>query len=130
MMADAQKKNCPRKIPIKGSYCAPTICLDKCKKQHGTVGSCAEEKGFCNCAYMPWEGPKNSSDNERKIDSTVSEHTKLWSERTISQPEFWVDLLQCHHQLRVLRLHPHLSPHFPSHEVSFRKDVIIESLVT
>ncbi|CDY11157.1 BnaC06g24090D [Brassica napus] len=53
MMADAQKKNCPHKIPIKGSYCAPTICLDKCKKQHGTVGSCAEEKGFCNCAYMP-----------------------------------------------------------------------------
>ena len=81
-------------------------------------------------ADMPWEGPKNSSDNERKIDSTVSEHTKLWSERTISQSEFWVDLLQCHHQLRVLRLHPHLSPHFPSHEVSFRKEVIIESLAT
>ncbi|CAN6936988.1 unnamed protein product [Brassica oleracea var. botrytis] len=50
MMTDAQKKNCPHKIPIKGSYCAPTICLDKFKKQHGTVGSCAEEKGFCNCA--------------------------------------------------------------------------------
>ncbi|WZZ67545.1 hypothetical protein YC2023_078915 [Brassica napus] len=50
MMAEAQKKNCPHKIPIKGSYCAPTICLDKCKKQDGTVGSCAEEKGFCNCA--------------------------------------------------------------------------------
>ena len=50
MMTDAQKKNCPHKIPIKGSYCAPTICLDKCKKQHGTVGSCSEEKGFCNCA--------------------------------------------------------------------------------
>ncbi|CAN6936994.1 unnamed protein product, partial [Brassica oleracea var. botrytis] len=65
-----------------------------------------KRKKICNCAYMPWEGPKNSSDNERKIDSTVSEHTKLWSERTISQSEFWVDLLQCHHQLRVLRLHP------------------------
>ncbi|CAG7862669.1 unnamed protein product [Brassica rapa] len=50
MMADAQKKNCPHKIQIKGSYCAPTICLDKCKKQHGTLGSCSEEKGFCNCA--------------------------------------------------------------------------------
>ena len=50
MMADAQKKNCPHKIPIKGSYCAPTICLDKCKKQHGTLGSCSVEKGFCNCA--------------------------------------------------------------------------------
>ncbi|CAN6804483.1 unnamed protein product [Brassica oleracea] len=68
MMADAQKKNCPHKIPIKGSYCAPTICLDKCKKQHGTVGSCAEEKGFCNCAY-----------NAKKSDSIVSEHDKALS---------------------------------------------------
>ncbi|KAL0789226.1 hypothetical protein Bca101_005472 [Brassica carinata] len=50
MMADAQKKNCPHKIPIKGSYCIPTKCLDMCKKQHGTLGSCSEEKGFCNCA--------------------------------------------------------------------------------
>uniref|UniRef100_A0A0D3BF84 Knottin scorpion toxin-like domain-containing protein n=1 Tax=Brassica oleracea var. oleracea TaxID=109376 RepID=A0A0D3BF84_BRAOL len=50
MMADAQKKNCPHKIPIKGSYCVPTKCLDMCKKQHGTLGSCSEEKGFCNCA--------------------------------------------------------------------------------
>ncbi|WZZ67550.1 hypothetical protein YC2023_078920 [Brassica napus] len=31
--------------------------------------------------------------------------------RRISQPKFWVELLQCHHQLRVQRLHPHLSPH-------------------
>ncbi|CAN6972682.1 unnamed protein product [Brassica rapa subsp. trilocularis] len=65
MMADAQKKNCPHKIPIKGSYCAPTICLDKCKKQYGTLGSCSVEKGFCNCAY-----------NAKKIDSTFSEHDK------------------------------------------------------
>ncbi|CAF2183084.1 unnamed protein product [Brassica napus] len=50
MMADAQKKNCPHKIPITGSYCIPTKCLDMCKKQHGTTGSCSEEKGFCNCA--------------------------------------------------------------------------------
>uniref|UniRef100_M4F9Y4 Uncharacterized protein n=1 Tax=Brassica campestris TaxID=3711 RepID=M4F9Y4_BRACM len=76
MMADAQKKNCPHKIPIKGSYCAPTICLDKCKKQHGTLGSCSVEKGFCNCAYMPWESPTNSSDNAKKIGSTVSEYDK------------------------------------------------------
>uniref|UniRef100_A0A0D3CX24 Uncharacterized protein n=1 Tax=Brassica oleracea var. oleracea TaxID=109376 RepID=A0A0D3CX24_BRAOL len=70
MMTDAQKKNCPHKIPIKGSYCAPTICLDKCKKQHGTVGSCSEEKGFCNCAY----GCKHAVGG--KIHSTVSEHDK------------------------------------------------------
>ncbi|CAF2061479.1 unnamed protein product [Brassica napus] len=70
MMADAQKKNCPHKIPIKGSYCAPTICLDKCKKQHGTVGSCAEEKGFCNCAFL------QTHQTSKKIDSIVSEHDK------------------------------------------------------
>ncbi|CAN6932556.1 unnamed protein product [Brassica oleracea] len=50
MMAEAQKKNCPHKIPIKGSYCIPTECLAMCKKQHGTLGSCAE-KGICSCAY-------------------------------------------------------------------------------
>ncbi|KAL0806530.1 hypothetical protein Bca101_099024 [Brassica carinata] len=49
MMAEAQKKNCPHKIPIKGSYCIPTECLAMCKKQHGTLGSCAE-KGICSCA--------------------------------------------------------------------------------
>uniref|UniRef100_A0A0D3BE38 Translation initiation factor 3 N-terminal domain-containing protein n=1 Tax=Brassica oleracea var. oleracea TaxID=109376 RepID=A0A0D3BE38_BRAOL len=52
MMADA-KKQCPYKIPIskKLSYCAATLCLADCKKQHGAdaSGSCSEEKGFCNC---------------------------------------------------------------------------------
>ncbi|KAL0663843.1 hypothetical protein Bca4012_100680 [Brassica carinata] len=48
MMAEGQKKNCPQ-IPIKGNYCIPTECLAMCKKQHGTLGSCAE-KGICSCA--------------------------------------------------------------------------------
>ncbi|CAN6936992.1 unnamed protein product [Brassica oleracea var. botrytis] len=77
MMADAQKKNCPHKIPIKGSYCAPTICLDMCKKQHGTVGSCAEEKGFCNCACNNKSCKGSLGLNWLdigKIESTVSEH--------------------------------------------------------
>ncbi|KAF8049823.1 hypothetical protein N665_2112s0008 [Sinapis alba] len=50
--ADAQKvekKKCPHKISMKGR-CIPVECLDKCKKQYGTPGSCSEEKGFCNCA--------------------------------------------------------------------------------
>ncbi|CAN7053028.1 unnamed protein product [Brassica rapa subsp. trilocularis] len=68
MMADAQKKNCPHKISITGSYCIPTKCLDMCKKQHGTAGSCSEEKGFCNCACKHAMGGK--------IDSTISEHDK------------------------------------------------------
>nr|VDD00686.1 unnamed protein product [Brassica rapa] len=70
---------------------------------------------------MPWEG---------KLIALFLNMTKLWPGRTISQPEFWVDLLQCHHQLRVLRLHPHLSPQFPSQEVSFRKKIITKSQVT
>ncbi|KAF8083550.1 hypothetical protein N665_0766s0010 [Sinapis alba] len=44
-----EKKNCPHKISMKG-MCIPLECLNKCKKQYGTPGSCSEEKGFCNCA--------------------------------------------------------------------------------
>ncbi|KAF3513654.1 hypothetical protein F2Q69_00004927 [Brassica cretica] len=68
----------------------------------------------------------------RKIDITVSEHDKALARKNnlTTIGEFWVDLLQCHHQLRVLRLHPHLSPQFPSQEVSLRNEVIIESQVT
>ncbi|CAG7862670.1 unnamed protein product, partial [Brassica rapa] len=70
MMADAQKKNCPHKIQIKGSYCAPTICLDKCKKQHGTLGSCSEEKGFCNCAFFVRPHLMSSSATSSETSST------------------------------------------------------------
>ncbi|WZZ44178.1 hypothetical protein YC2023_040437 [Brassica napus] len=60
----------------------------------------------------------------RKIDITVSEHDKALARKNnlTTIGEFWVDLLQCHHQLRVLRLHPHLSPQFPSQEVSLRNE--------
>ncbi|KAF8049822.1 hypothetical protein N665_2112s0007 [Sinapis alba] len=53
-LADAQKvekKNCPHKIPSGAKrICIQQECLNKCKKQYGTVGSCSEEKGLCNCA--------------------------------------------------------------------------------
>lgn len=48
-MAEAQKKDCPHKIPVKDKSCIPTKCLDMCKKKYGTAGSCAEVK-VCYCA--------------------------------------------------------------------------------
>ncbi|KAJ4884420.1 hypothetical protein Rs2_34513 [Raphanus sativus] len=62
---------------------------------------------FDTMELRPWEGPTNSSDNARKTDSSVSEHDKALVRKN---NKFWVDLHQCHHQLRVLRLHQHLSP--------------------
>ena len=44
MIADAHKNNCLHKISIKWSYCIPNKCLDMCKKQQGSIGSCAGEK--------------------------------------------------------------------------------------
>ncbi|CAN6932562.1 unnamed protein product [Brassica oleracea] len=92
MMAEAQKKNYPHKIPIKGSYCIPTECLAMCKKQHGTLGSCAE-KGICSCACkwvadMPWESPINLSDNANKIDSIVSEYDKALGKCYYRKPSY------------------------------------------
>ncbi|CAF2061459.1 hypothetical protein HID58_072189 [Brassica napus] len=92
MMAEVHKKNCPHKIPIKGSYCIPTECLAMCKKQHGTLGSCAE-KGICRCVYkwvadMPWESPTNLSDSAKKIDRIVSEHDKALGRGYYRKPSY------------------------------------------
>ena len=47
-----------------------------------------------------------------KIDSTVSEHDNALVRKNNLTTRVFGRFLQCHHQVRVLRLHPHLSPQF------------------
>ncbi|WZZ67549.1 hypothetical protein YC2023_078919 [Brassica napus] len=109
-MADAQKKNCPHKIPIKGSYCAPTICLDMCKKQHGTQEFIIKQESVRKSNRSCKGSLGLNWLDIGKIESTVSEHDNALVRKNNLTTRVLGRFLQCHYQVRVMRLHPHLSP--------------------